>query len=687
MEELAKNISVILSLKDRFTQPVKQATKSTRGMEQRVKQSTKSIERFGKQANNSFKSIVKSSLKTITALSGIGGALSIAGLKSYASESIDLAKAQIEAETKLEAVLQNVKSIQSKGPEYYKQAAEELKGVASGIQNVGVIGDEVTLAGMQQLATFQLSNEEISTLSKGMTDLLAQQKGLNASQQDAVTIGNMIGKAMQGQMGALSRVGITFTDAQSKAMELADSEHRAAILADILAQNVGGVNAALAGTDQGKIQQMQNAYGDMREEIGKKLLPTQARMANWFFTKIPRIQDAVLGLIDNFTARAEALVAYLKGIYPKIQPTLLNIKDGGAYAFKAIGMAAKLAIEHLDILAPVLAGVVVGFTAFNTITKAKGLVLGFTATIKGATTAMQVFKAVVEDNPVAAIAIAIGALVAVFLIAYNRSETFRNAVNNLWSKIKELAAGLKDNLAPTIQSVVGYIKSDVMPVIDNIKTLLKLLWNNVLAPIGQYLGGEFLASWQETFPKIKTIAGGALHFIIALIKLAVDTLKGLTDFLIGVFTLDWSKAWEGIKEIATAIWDAITGVITGAIDKICGGLGKVKDKLLEILGLNGKTVGIKSVVKQKQSVFGHATGSSYFAGGLTRVNEGGRGEIINLPSGSQIVPHDVSKQAMGSPITISVPVTIAGNVIGNEQYANYLGGVVVQKVLAALNNS
>ena len=87
-------------------------------MEQRVKQSTKSIERFGKQANNTFKGIVKSSLKTITALSGIGGALSIAGLKSYASESIDLAKAQIEAETKLEAVLQNVKSIQSQGPEY-----------------------------------------------------------------------------------------------------------------------------------------------------------------------------------------------------------------------------------------------------------------------------------------------------------------------------------------------------------------------------------------------------------------------------------------------------------------------------------------------------------------------------------------------------------------------------------------
>ena len=457
-------------------------------------------------------------------------------------------------------------------------------------------------------------------------------------------------------------------------------------MAEILAQNVGGVNAALAKTDQGKIQQMQNAYGDMREEIGKKLLPVQARMANWFFTQIPSIQSKVLGFIDNFVARAEALVSYLKSIYPKIQPTLLNIKDGAAYAFKAIGMAVKLAVEHLDTLLPILAGVVVGFTAFNVITKIQGLILGFTATIKGATTAMQVFKAVVKANPVAAIAAAIGALVAVFIIAYNKSETFRNAVNNLWSKTKEFAAGLKSTLTPIIQSVVGYIKSDVVPVIDNIKTLLKLFWDNILAPLGRFIAADFLASWQEAFPRIQAIAGGTLNFIISVIKTAVDMLKGLTDFLIGAFTGDWSKAWEGIKEIAKTIWDAITGAITGAIDKICGGLTKIKDKLLELLGLNGKTVGVK-VAKREVNLPRHATGSSYFAGGLTRVNEGGRGEIINLPSGSQIIPHDVSKQAANGGITISMPITITGNVIGNEQYANYLGGVVVQKVLAAINNS
>ena len=53
---------------------------------------------------------------------------------------------------------------------------------------IGVVGDEVTLAGMQQLATFQLNGEQIKMLSGGMLDLLVQQKGMNATQQDAVGI-------------------------------------------------------------------------------------------------------------------------------------------------------------------------------------------------------------------------------------------------------------------------------------------------------------------------------------------------------------------------------------------------------------------------------------------------------------------------------------------------------------------
>lgn len=89
------------------------------------------------------------------------------------------------------------------------------------------------------------------------------------------------------------------------------------------------------------------------------------------------------------------------------------------------------------------------------------------------------------------------------------------------------------------------------------------------------------------------------------------------------------------------------------------------------------------VGKTVHHISGHATGTSYFSGGLTRVNERG-GEIMNLPGGTQIIPHDISKR-MGGP-SVNVQVTVQGNVIGNAAYADSLGETIAQRILEALQN-
>lgn len=86
---------------------------------------------------------------------------------------------------------------------------------------------------------------------------------------------------------------------------------------------------------------------------------------------------------------------------------------------------------------------------------------------------------------------------------------------------------------------------------------------------------------------------------------------------------------------------------------------KVKDGVASIGGkIKGFFVGDAS---------GHATGTPYFPGGPTRINEGGRGEIVDLPNGTRIIPHDVAKKSQGG-TSIVVHVTVQGNVIGNRQY-------------------
>lgn len=65
-----------------------------------------------------------------------------------------------------------------------------------------------------------------------------------------------------------------------------------------------------------------------------------------------------------------------------------------------------------------------------------------------------------------------------------------------------------------------------------------------------------------------------------------------------------------------------------------------------------------------------------------------RGEIVNLPSGSQIIPHDLSKKAVGkSNINLGgIHITVQGNMIGNEKYANYLGNFITGRLKVTLAN-
>ena len=168
---------------------------------------------------------------------------------------------QIEAETKLMTVMQ-----QRMGAT--EAEVQSIKDLCSAQQALGIIGDEVQLAGAQQMATFVLSKETLEQLIPAMNNLVAQQKGLKATGQDAVNKGNLLGKAMMGQTSALRRVGITFSEAEEKAVKFGSEQERAAALAKIITNNVGEMNAALAATRSGQQKQLENALGDVKEQIG-----------------------------------------------------------------------------------------------------------------------------------------------------------------------------------------------------------------------------------------------------------------------------------------------------------------------------------------------------------------------------------------------------------------------------------
>lgn len=147
--------------------------------------------------------------------------------------------------------------------------------------------------------------------------------------------------------------------------------------------------------------------------------------------------------------------------------------------------------------------------------------------------------------------------------------------------------------------------------------------------------------------------------------------------------------WNKVKETFSGIKDSIVGAFEGAKDKISGFFSWLDDKIESIPILGSVYKGGKALVGGAADLIGsliggNALGTSYWKGGLTRVGERG-GEILNLPSGTQIIPHDVSKRVAGGQ-TVQVYVTVQGNIIGNRQYADELGETIVQRILRALDN-
>ena len=146
-----------------------------------------------------------------------------------------------------------------------------------------------------------------------------------------------------------------------------------------------------------------------------------------------------------------------------------------------------------------------------------------------------------------------------------------------------------------------------------------------------------------------------------------------------------SALWEKAKETFGGIKDSIVGAFDSAKEKVSGFFSWLDDKIESIPLLGSLYSGGKSALSWiGGKLTGNALGTSYWRGCLTRVNERG-GEIMNLPSGTQIIPHDISARMAGGP-RVTVHVTVAGNVIGNEQYADELGEHIADKLLRAIEN-
>lgn len=156
---------------------------------------------------------------------------------------------------------------------------------------------------------------------------------------------------------------------------------------------------------------------------------------------------------------------------------------------------------------------------------------------------------------------------------------FDSIANGLSSIFGTLITGYNTYVLPVLQGLAeqfkGLLEGPLGDAILKIETFLgklidslKLLWESVLVPLINWIIANLLPVVAKIIDVVGTTAIKVLESLIKIIGDVADTLSGIIDFLVGVFTGDWELAWQGIKEIADGIWNLIKDIITGAWDAI-----------------------------------------------------------------------------------------------------------------------
>lgn len=478
--------------------------------------------------------------------------------------------------------------------------------------------------------------------------LTALSKVQNETERDTLAM-TLFGKSADSLAGIVD-------DGGAALQELAGKAEKAGV---ILSQDtLDGANAL-----NDKVDTLKATVKGFSGKVGSELAGRASKaldVVGSHFSKAFNVKpmDWLNGKLDTLMAKLDSWIA--GGGLERLADLLVNGVQLGAQKagdmLQKAGDALKWCKDHSDTLVNVLKGLAAAWAVkkvldFNngladcvgniggiikTVLTMTGVLGGQAAATGTATVAQTGLNTAMAANPIGAVILAIEALIAVGVLLYKNWDTIKAGAQSLWNKFKDVSIRIGTAFSGAFNKVKNAAKTALEWVGD------KLSWLNDKIESIPILGSLYKGA--------KGVLGDAIEWVDnATTGNRSGTSTGTTQ------TKTSSKTTTTAGPVKT------TTSTTTTIPK------PTPSSLLSLPGL------------------GNAMGTPYWRGGLTRVNERG-GEIMNLPSGTQIIPHDVSVKAAGGR-SVTVNVTIQGNVIGNREYTEQVGEYVGRKVLAALGNT
>ena len=640
---MAKNkvINTVLTLKDEMSGGLVAAAKA-------AKKSGKNIDDSMMQAT---RKVVAFKNKSLTAL----GDFAKKGVKAAGAAVAGMTAAFIA----LDGATEEYRVAQGKLNAGFQAAGFSADVARKSYRNFyAILGDADTATEASQLLANMAKNEEEVTkwtrIAAGVHGTFGDSlpiEGLVESANETARTGKVTGVFAD----ALNWVGIMEDDFNAKLEQTTDVSKRNRLIMDTLSTTYDKAADSFYANNQQVINARRNHA--TLDEMLAKVGDTSSKLKNQLWVLAGAAEDGSIrsgSALDWVQKKADALTDWLSNL------DLSNLKkqfdEKFAQTLQKAGDAVQWCRDNSDTLIAtlkVLAGMwavkkVLDFNsgltnsistiggAVTTLLTMTGVLGGQAAAAGTATVAQTGLNTAMAANPIGAVILAIEALIAVGVLLYKNWDTIKAGAQSLWNKFKDVSIRIGTAFSGAFNKVKNAAKTALEWVGD------KLSWLNDKI---------------ESIPILGSLYKGAKGAL----GTAVEWVDNATTGNRSGTSTGTTQTKTSSKTTTTAGPVKTTTSTTTTIPK------PTPSSLLSLPGL------------------GKATGTPYWRGGYTRVNERG-GEIMNLPSGTQIIPHDVSVKAAGGR-SVTVNVNIQGNVIGNREYTEQVGEYVGRKVLAALGNT
>lgn len=320
------------------------------------------------------------------------------------------------------------------------------------------------------------------------------------------------------------------------------------------------------------------SFENLKAKLGKSLLPVLSSVMSFVAQKL---LPAIIRFVPTLKKWGAAFVETAKGIGQAVLPVLKSI-------ISAVISFGQFLIKYQDILLPIAAGIGAIVLALKAYAATQAIIIA----VGKAWIAMQiVLNAVLSANPIGLIVLAIVGLVAAFVVAYKKSETFRNIVNAVWASIKTAVTTVINFLKPFIEGAFAFIAKVIGTYVKIWWKVIQVAWaviKKVITTAVKFIGPVI----KGAFKFVVTLAKTYWKIVSTIIKVAWNVIRSIVQTGVNV-VVDW---FDRIRTVVTvvrtvfaAVVEAIRSRISGVVEFIRGVVGRIvavfnglKDKLYEI---------------------------------------------------------------------------------------------------------